>query len=84
MNPIRGLVALPWDCRDIEWFEVPVAVPSKPKRSFADFQKSLQAAEVLPEPIKFKSLADTINDLVSRVRGHKRPSHPLAVALSGK
>ncbi len=84
-NPIRGKLVLPADCYDLagfEWTE-PVAVPSKPKRSFADFQKSVQTLEVLPEPVKFKSLAETLGELVSWVRGFKRSSiSPLAVVFS--
>lgn len=76
MNPLRGKMCLPLDCADwqaIEWTEPITRAAHKPKRSFADFQKSLQAAEVLPEPLEFKSLADTLNDLVAKVRSFRRP-----------
>jgi len=87
-NPIRGKLVLPVDCFDLtnfDWSDEPVtAAAPKPKRSFKDFEKSV-ATVVLPEPIQFKSLADTLNDLVSVVRGFKRPAlSPFAAALSGK
>jgi hypothetical protein len=75
-------LVLPTDCYDLtnfEWTE-PVVVPA-PKPSFADFQRSVQAVEVLPEPIKFKSLGESLNDLVLRVRSFKRrPVNPFASA----
>ncbi len=78
MNPIKGLVALPWDCRDIEWSDAPATLAAaKPKRSFADFEKSVAAVE-LPA----KSLADTINDLVRAVKSYRRPVNPLAEVFS--
>lgn len=67
MNPIRGLVALPTDCSDlgeIEWTDTPVAAA-------LTWPQSVQATEVLPEPIKFKSLIETLGDLITQVRGHK-------------
>jgi hypothetical protein len=82
VNPLKGKMCLPLDCADwqsIEWSEVP-AVP-RPKRSFADFQKSVEAVAVLPEPIKFKSLGESLNDLVKAVRGLRRPANPLASAF---
>jgi hypothetical protein len=75
MNPLKGKMCLPLDCSDIEWEELKPAEP-KPKRSFADFQKSVQTVEVLPEPIKFKSLAASFGELVLGVRGHKRLAEP--------
>jgi hypothetical protein len=89
VNPIRGLVCLPTDCSDlggIEWSEVPAtfAATPKPKRSFKDFEHTVAAVE-LPAPVQFKSLADSLNDLLFAVRSfRKRPINSLAAALSGK
>lgn len=84
MNPIRGLVALPTDCYDLASFEWEELKPAQPKRSFADFTKSVQAVEILPAPIKFKSLAESFSELVAAVRSFRRPANPLTAALSGK
>jgi hypothetical protein len=87
MNPIKAKMYLPQDCSDLldfEWTEPATVTAPKPKRSFADFQKSLQAAEILPAPIKFKSLAESFSELVAAVRSFRRPANPLTAALSGK
>ena len=78
MNPVKGKMCLPLDCADwqaIEWSDEPVTVTvPRPKRSFKDFERTVAAVQ-LPDPVQFKSLAETLNDLVLRVRGRK---HPLA------
>jgi hypothetical protein len=87
VSPIRTLVALPADCYDLavfEWSDAPAtlaAVP-RPKKSFKDFERTVAAVEVLPESIKFKSLGETLNDPVLRVRSFKRrPVNSLASAF---
>jgi hypothetical protein len=82
VSPLKGKTwCLPLDCSDIEWTE-PVAVATpKPKRSFSEFETSV-AAVALPEPVQFKSLAETLGGLVAAVRSFKRrPVHPLASAF---
>ena len=83
-NPVRGKLVLPVDCFDLtnfDWSE-PVAVASpRPKRSFNDFEKSV-ATVALPEPVQFKSLGETLNELIAAVRGRKHPAYPLAALFS--
>jgi hypothetical protein len=86
VNPLQSKkMLLPLDCSDLEWSEVPANIVAgpKPKRSFSDFTKSVEPVELLPPaPVQFKSLCESLNELVAAIRGRKRTSHPLAVMSS--
>jgi hypothetical protein len=73
-NPIRGKLVLPADCFDLtsfEWAEpVTVTVP-RPKKSFKDFERTVAAVE-LAVPVQFKSLGDSLNELVAAVMSSYR------------
>jgi hypothetical protein len=77
-------MCLPLDCANwqaIEWSDAPVAVATpKPKRNFKDVEKSVVTV-ALPAPVQFKSLAESLNDLVAAVRRYQRPANPLTAAF---
>jgi hypothetical protein len=82
MNPIKSKMHLPPDCYDLtsfEWSDAPANIAATPKRkSFKDFEKSV-ATVALPEPVQFKSLAESFGELVAAVRCFKRrPVNSLA------
>jgi hypothetical protein len=65
---------------DFEWSEVPATLAATPKSD--SFKLPSGKFDFLPAPVQFKSLAETLNDLVKAVRGHKRSANPLASAFS--
>jgi hypothetical protein len=86
-------LALPIDCADwsaFEWDEPVTAAPTvaaKPKRSFKDFERSVKQVPILAAPVKYKSLAESVSELVCKVtkrHGGLKPPSSLAIALSGK
>ena len=65
LQAIRGKLVLPTDCyalTNFEWSEPVAVATAKPKRGFKDFAKSVQAAEVLPAPVQFKSFAESFGE----------------------
>ena len=69
MSPIRGTVVLPADCSDFANFEWEESKPTSP-------------TVTLPAPVEVKSLAESFNNLVLKVREYQRPvNNPLAAAI---